>query len=166
MYFLIFLFLVCITPNADAYEQKFTNMLPFIFGKMEEEKEPEPFKASPKSYHLIADLNECDAKILDDADLIEVIMDAAVEEGGFHLLKGSVHKFEPQGVTALYMLTESHLSIHTWPETGYAAVDLFTCGSNSPEEAVKFIKKKLECKRGDYALLERRSEFKSIETVK
>ncbi len=166
MYFIIFLFLVCITPNADAYEQKFTNMLPFIFSKMEEEKEPEPFKASPKSYHLIADLNECNSLLLNDSIMINDIMKRAIKDNGFTLLSGNVHKFEPQGLTALYMLTESHLSIHTWPETGYAAVDLFTCGSNSPEEAVKFIKKKLECKRGDYALLERRSEFKSIETVK
>lgn len=144
-YFLIFLLFVCITPNVKAKDS---------------------FEPSPKSYHIIVDFNECNPKILDNYDLIDSILRKALERNGFNVLSANSHKFEPQGVTALYLLTESHLSIHTWPETGYAAVDLFTCGANSPEEAVKFIKKKLECKRGDYVLLERRSEFKSIETVK
>ena len=57
------------------------------------------------------------------------------------ILNVSSHKFEPQGVTALAMLAESHLSIHTWPETGVAKCDIFTCGDNClPEKAVEYMK--------------------------
>lgn len=161
MYFLIFLFLVCITPNADA-----DSLFPFLNNITSKKMQEESFEPSEKSYHIIADFNGCNPEILDSPSKIKSALEDALYINGFHKIRKLQHKFSPQGVTMLYLLSESHLSIHTWPETGYAAVDLFTCGSNSPEEAVKFIKKKLECKRGDYALLERRSEFKSIETVK
>ena len=57
------------------------------------------------------------------------------------LINISCHKFEPQGVTSLAMLAESHLSIHTWPETGVAKCDIFTCGDKClPEKAVEYMK--------------------------
>lgn len=61
------------------------------------------------------------------------------------LLDLNVHKFEPQGLTGIAMLAESHLSIHTWPEKGMAVCDAFTCGDHStPEKGVEFLKQSLE----------------------
>ena len=77
--------------------------------------------------HLLADLYDCDH--LADADRIEAALRAAVIASGATLLDLQVHGFgEGQGVTGLALLAESHISIHSWPEHGYAAVDMFLCG--------------------------------------
>ena len=60
----------------------------------------------------------------------------------------SPHRFEPQGVTGLALLAESHISIHTWPESGYAAVDVFTCGDHTmPEQARAVLRDELRAQR-------------------
>lgn len=66
------------------------------------------------------------------------------------LLELSSYKFHPQGVTALGLLSESHISIHTWPENGYAAVDVFTCGDAQPELSCRFLAEIFEA--ADYTL--------------
>jgi S-adenosylmethionine decarboxylase len=58
------------------------------------------------------------------------------------------HRFDPQGVTGLALLAESHISIHTWPESGYAAVDVFTCGDHTmPERACQVLQTALGASR-------------------
>jgi S-adenosylmethionine decarboxylase proenzyme len=70
------------------------------------------------------------ASNLQEAEHTERALQHAVDAGGATLIKTVVHQFSPHGVTAVAVLAESHLSIHTWPEMGYAAVDYFTCGSH------------------------------------
>lgn len=77
--------------------------------------------------HLLADLSGC--RGLDDAALVERALRQATAAAGATLLDLRLHHFgDGQGVTGVALLAESHLSIHTWPEHGYAAVDIFLCG--------------------------------------
>jgi S-adenosylmethionine decarboxylase len=76
--------------------------------------------------------------------LRQVMVDAAVACGAV-VLGDSFHHFNPQGVSGVVIIAESHLSIHTWPEHGYAAVDVFTCGTTvKPEKAAEVLIEKLE----------------------
>ena len=97
--------------------------------------------------HLIAELYDCDRKIINDQDLIEKCMIEAVEVSGATLVKTVFHKFSPHGVTGIIVVAESHFSIHTWPEYGYCAVDIFTCGDIiQNDSAIDFLKIKLKAK--------------------
>ena len=80
--------------------------------------------------HLIVEMWGVDPGLLDDeARLRELLVEAARRAGG-KIIGVLFHKFEPQGVTGVVAIAESHISIHTWPEFGYAAIDIFTCGSH------------------------------------
>lgn len=86
--------------------------------------------------HLLGDLYGCDAKRLDDAEFIGQAMRRAAQAAGATVLNADFHRFSPCGVTGVLTLKESHLAIHTWPEHGFAAIDLFTCGKDlDPERA-------------------------------
>jgi S-adenosylmethionine decarboxylase len=86
--------------------------------------------------HCILELYGCDSNKLDDESFLRDTITAAAKRAGATLLNLITHRFEPQGVTGLALLAESHISIHTWPESGYAAVDVFTCGDHTmPEKA-------------------------------
>lgn len=109
--------------------------------------------------HLTVDMYGCSFEALDDLEFVKNAMITAVTEANMTLLDFSYHKFEPQGLTALALLAESHMSIHTYPELGYAAVDVFTCGDHSrPDKAVAVLKQFLKpektkttnIKRGDF----------------
>lgn len=87
--------------------------------------------------HLLIELYGCDAGILDDVEAIERHMIAGAQAAGATVLDRRFHRFEPQGISGFLVLAESHLSIHTWPEHRYAAVDLFTCSrSVRPENCL------------------------------
>ena len=73
--------------------------------------------------HCILELYDCDPSKLDDEDFLRSAITQAAERAGATLLNLITHQFEPQGVTGLALLAESHISIHTWPESGYAAVN-------------------------------------------
>ena len=97
--------------------------------------------------HLLLDLNECDSGLLDELDVIEAAMVDAAREAGANILGRSFHKFTPRGVTGIVAIAESHLAIHTWPEHGYAAVDIFTCGESfAPDRAAQLIIGSLKCR--------------------
>ena len=86
--------------------------------------------------HCILELYACDSARLDDEAFLRDTITTAAKRAGATLLNLITHRFEPQGVTGLALLAESHISIHTWPESGYAAVDVFTCGDHTmPERA-------------------------------
>ncbi|MCF8480101.1 MAG: adenosylmethionine decarboxylase [Rhodospirillum sp.] len=90
--------------------------------------------------HLILDL--WNAEGLDDIALIESAMRDAVDVAGATLLHIHLHHFSPNGgVSGVAVLAESHISIHTWPECGYAALDIFMCGDAKPLAAVLVFKK-------------------------
>lgn len=80
--------------------------------------------------HVIIDLWGCNDGI-NDAETVKSAMLAAVKAANATLLSLDVHTFSPQGVTGVAVLTESHLSIHSWPEHGYLAADIFTCGNTT-----------------------------------
>ncbi|MCC7394193.1 MAG: adenosylmethionine decarboxylase [Sphingomonadaceae bacterium] len=85
--------------------------------------------------HLIADLDGCAAP-LDDLALVEAALRAGVDAAGASLLKITLHHFGPgQGVTGVAILAESHISIHSWPEHQYAAIDIFLCGARHDLDA-------------------------------
>ncbi|MBL4634605.1 MAG: adenosylmethionine decarboxylase [Kofleriaceae bacterium] len=78
--------------------------------------------------HLLVELKACDSKSLNDVSSIERAMHAAASAAGATVVSSQFHNFGPQGVSGVLVLAESHLSVHTWPEHGYAAVDIYTCG--------------------------------------
>jgi S-adenosylmethionine decarboxylase proenzyme len=92
------------------------------------------------------DLQECNSELLNDIHFIKQAMTGAAGEAGATIVGESFHKFEPVGVTGIVAIAESHLCIHTWPEYGYAAVDIFTCGSGfQPRKAADRIVERLQC---------------------
>ena len=100
--------------------------------------------------HLILDLYECDQAILDDYEELERLLEVALNMAGANILRIFGEKFQPQGVTLLALLAESHASIHAWPELGYAAIDLYTCGdTTNTHKAAEFLKTKLKSKRSE-----------------
>ena len=106
--------------------------------------------------HVIAELLGGNPNLLNDERYIRAILKEAAERAGGTVLDVTSHKFTPQGVTALALLSESHISIHTWPENSYAAVDVFTCGNHTnPQLACDFMKKSLECTVESVKVLER-----------
>ena len=84
--------------------------------------------------HLIIDLH--DAENLDDLEHIEKTLVECVETAGATLLHIHLHRFEPNGISGVAVLAESHISIHSWPENGYAALDVFMCGDAVPESCI------------------------------
>ena len=96
-----------------------------------------PLRPAPGAVgtHLLVDAWGCCRATLDDPGAIEQILRRAVETGGATLIDLCVHQFSPIGVTATATLAESHIAIHTWPETGFCAADLFFCNSGDPEAA-------------------------------
>ena len=98
--------------------------------------------------HCILELYDCDPSKLDDETFLRQTITTAAQRAGATLLNLITHRFEPQGVTGLALLAESHISIHTWPENGYAAVDVFTCGDHTmPEKACEVLCEELEAGR-------------------
>jgi len=97
--------------------------------------------------HLILDLYGCDPVVLDDYALLSELLEISLLMAKATILRIIGEKFEPQGVTLLALLAESHASIHTWPEMGYAAIDLYTCGdTTNTHKAAEFLKHKLKAK--------------------
>ncbi len=95
--------------------------------------------------HLILDLYGCDQGILDDYEELQRLLEASLVMANATILRIFGEKFQPQGVTLLALLAESHASVHTWPELSYCAVDLYTCGDKTKtHRAAEFLKKKLK----------------------
>jgi len=95
--------------------------------------------------HLIAEFADCNGQKLADIDFIEECLNEAVRKSGATIVRSVFHKYNPQGVSGVIVIAESHLSIHTWPEYNYAAVDFFTCGESvDPYRAYEYMKQMLE----------------------
>jgi S-adenosylmethionine decarboxylase proenzyme len=79
-------------------------------------------------YHLLLELKDCDRTLLNDPVRLERLLVGAANKAGATVVQKAFHQFNPHGVSGVVIIAESHLFIHTWPEHGYAAVDIFTCG--------------------------------------
>lgn len=91
--------------------------------------------------HLIAEFVGCRHDLLDDQQGLEAAMKEAVRVSGATIVNSVFHRFNPKGVSGVVVIAESHISIHTWPEYGYAAVDFFTCGDSvNPHLACDYMK--------------------------
>jgi len=100
--------------------------------------------------HLILDLYDCDPDILNDYEELQRLLEASLVMAKANILRIIGEKFKPQGVTLLALLAESHASVHTWPEIGYAAIDLYTCGNTTEtHRAAEFLKTKLKAKTSE-----------------
>ncbi len=106
--------------------------------------------------HLLVEFYGCDAEVLDDVAAIEDHMRTAARKANSTIVNSTFHRFSPYGVSGVVVIAESHLSIHTWPEYGYAAVDLFTCGESvDPWKAFEYLKEVLRSKRESAVELKR-----------
>ena len=98
----------------------------------------------PTGIHLLADLYGVEAGLLTDSGRIDALLRGAAEAAGAHVLHSHFHTFgEAMGVTGVVLLAESHISIHTWPECGFAAADIFMCGNAQPQLALQVIERAL-----------------------
>lgn len=94
--------------------------------------------------HILFTLKECNPHFLDDEKFVRDIVYQASIKCKSTLLALHSHKFDPQGVTCVAMLAESHISIHTWPELGMAVCDVFTCGDHTtPQDGVEYMRQML-----------------------
>ena len=122
-----------------------------------------------QSKHFLLELYRCDYEKLNDESSLRCTLNRAAKLANATVLNLISNKFEPQGVTAIALLAESHISIHTWPESNYSAVDIFTCGQNMlPERASQYLIDTLNAKEHFLRVIERNppiSVLKQIRTV-
>jgi len=98
--------------------------------------------------HLLADLQGVPAPALQDGAALEALLQQAARQAGATVLFSHFHAFgDGGGITGVVLLAESHISIHTWPEAGFAAVDIFMCGAADAERALQVIERGLGAKR-------------------
>ncbi|MBF0474304.1 MAG: S-adenosylmethionine decarboxylase proenzyme [Deltaproteobacteria bacterium] len=96
--------------------------------------------------HLIIELYECDREIINDLEAVEHHITESVRVSGASIIKPYFHKFSPHGISGMVIIAESHFSIHTWPEYGYCAVDIFTCGDLiQGDKAMNYLKEHFKC---------------------
>jgi S-adenosylmethionine decarboxylase len=81
--------------------------------------------------HIVCELSGCDPETLTDVDAVRDMMIGAAKAARATIMEVAFHRFEPQGVSGVIVLAESHISIHTWPELRYAAMDFYTCGEHT-----------------------------------
>ena len=134
---------------------------------MEVPKNNQTFKATNnekelgyKSKHFLLELYRCDYEKLNDESFLRCTLNNAAKLANATVLNLISNKFEPQGVTAIALLAESHLSIHTWPEAHYSAVDIFTCGQNmKPDISCKYLIQVLMAKEHLLRVINRNPPF-------
>ena len=109
-----------------------------------------------QSKHLLLELYGCEYDKINDESFLRCSLNKAAKLAKASVLHLISNKFEPQGVTAMALLAESHISIHTWPESNYSAVDIFTCGQNMlPELASQYLIEALKAKEHSLRIIER-----------
>lgn len=114
--------------------------------------------------HCLLELYGCPQELLDDLAYVRDTLFEATNYAGATWLGETSHRFEPCGVTAVGLLAESHISIHTWPEIGYAACDVFTCGDAAvPEKACEKMIERLHAQRHTLARLPRATQLRPRE---
>ncbi len=139
-------------------------LLPFLhpnpgWNSTDLQKLPKPISSIPSGMigkHCILELYDCNKNKLNDESFVRTTITLSAKISGANLINLITHSFNPQGITALALLAESHISIHTWPEIGYGAVDVFTCGEQTmPERACDVFIKEFSAKKFSLKTLQR-----------
>ncbi len=116
--------------------------------------------------HLLLDMEGCDAALLDDLDYVRQTALSAANDAGAAVVGETFHKFHPVGVTGIVAIAESHIGIHTWPEHGFAAADIFTCGEMlRPHRAARRIARRLGCESPSITEIARGARIRSAAAV-
>ena len=122
---------------------------------------------SHQGKHLLLELYRCDYEKLNDESFLRCRLNRAAKLANATVLNLISNKFEPQGVTAIALLAESHISIHTWPESNYSAVDIFTCGQNMlPELACQYLIEALKAEEHFLRVIVRNPPAEVIQQVR
>jgi len=120
-----------------------------------------------KSKHFLLELYRCNCEKLNDESFLRCTLNRAAKLANATVLNLISNKFEPQGVTAIALLAESHISIHTWPESNYSAVDIFTCGRNMlPELASQYLIEALKAEEHSLRVIERNPPEKVLKGMR
>lgn len=119
--------------------------------------------------HLIVEMYGCDHQLINDINFVEKSIFEAAVRSKATVIEGKFHTFAPHGISGVLIIAESHFAIHTWPEYGYCAVDIFTCGDLTENSlALEYLKKEfkaeyysaVEMKRGLLNLPDEQIKFK------
>jgi len=122
---------------------------------------------SHQSKHILLELYKCDYEKLNDESFLRCTLNRAAKLANATVLNLISNKFEPQGVTAIALLSESHISIHTWPESNYSAVDIFTCGQNMmPELASQYLIESLNSEEYSLRVIDRNPPAEVIKQMR
>lgn len=105
--------------------------------------------------HLVLDAWQSSPELLNDPERIRYAIIEAIAAGKATLIDMCVHQFSPHGITATATLAESHIAIHTWPEYGYFAADIFFCGKGNPEAAMEVLIDLLESQEYKFNVIDR-----------
>ena len=109
----------------------------------------------PLGRHVILELYDCPQHLLATTPFLEETFQKAALMMGATIVSSNFHQFNPYGVSGVVIIQESHLTLHTWPEYNYAAVDIFTCGEIDLEKGVQFLIQALEAEQSNYEILKR-----------
>jgi S-adenosylmethionine decarboxylase len=105
--------------------------------------------------HLLLELYGCPAAVLKDGKQLEQDLRSAAEAMGATVVTSNFHQFSPYGISGVVIIKESHLTLHTWPEYGYAAVDIFTCGKIDLKRGLDYLSSALRAERREWAIHQR-----------
>ena len=106
--------------------------------------------------HLIIELYECHRDVINDAQIVEEKLIEAVRVSGANMVQSVIHEFNPHGISGMIVIEESHFSVHTWPEYGYCALDIFTCGDEIDfYSALQYLKKEFQAQNMSVTELKR-----------
>lgn len=106
--------------------------------------------------HVLIELNDCNKDLINDIEYLRMTLSEVARHIGATVIKDTFYQFTPQGVSGVVLIAESHISVHTWPEYNYAAVDVFTCGDViEPRNAVKLLAEKLKSKSTTFIEIKR-----------
>ena len=104
--------------------------------------------------HVVADF--WNGKVIESKKELKQLLEGAAKAANSKPLQVSIYKFAPQGITGVILLAESHIAVHTWPEIGYIAIDIFTCGKEArPKEALLYFKDYLKPERVEVTEMKR-----------
>jgi len=153
--------------SCEKQQQMLSLATPFVQAKFRRDSVLELGDLEANGRHLIIDFWDCDIELLNDEVKLPLLLNEAAKAAGANVISMHAHRFDPQGVTAFAILSESHIAIHTWPEAGYAGVDIYTCGKCDPLPTHELLAKELSSGRSEFLELTRghSDSSKSIQSV-